>query len=143
MRVAVPSEDQTTIAMHTGRARGFLIIDISGEKSEIVEYRLNGFTHHRQSQADHHHGQNCGHHGESHGGHGSHHSHIGLLLALDDCQAMLAGGMGPRLVQDLVTAGKKVYLSSERTIERAAADLMQGKLVPVTEIDSCRHKAQA
>ena len=41
MRIAVPSDNEQTIAAHTGRCRGFVIFDIDNGEAKKVEYRMN------------------------------------------------------------------------------------------------------
>lgn len=140
MRVAIPTDNEQTIAAHTGRCRGFAIYDIDNAEAKKVEYRANTMTHHGQGQGHGHgHGEGhaCGQHG--HGPGQSMHSHRGLLDALDDCQMMVANGMGPRLINDLEQRGIEVFFSMERDVEKAVQALARGELQANPRGSSCSH----
>jgi len=117
MRIAIPSDDGITIAIHTGRASGFIIYEISDKQATRLEYRTNRYTGHALGQCKE---------GEDHSNH--HHSHDSLLDALTDCQAMLAHGMGPRLVQDLALRNIEVIFCTETQAEEVAQKLSAGQL---------------
>lgn len=140
MRVAIAADNEQTIAAHTGRCQGFVIYDIDNAEAKKVEYRINNMTQHGQGHAHGHGhggGQSCGQHG--HGAGQSAHSHSGLLDALDDCQMLVACGMGPRLVQDLERRGIEVFFSMERDVEKAAEALAKGELQANPRGSSCSH----
>jgi len=127
MRIAIPSDNGSNLAAHTGKAQGFIIFDIDDGKAEHVEYRTNRFTGHA-----------LGLHGQTHDA-GHHHSHDSLLGALSDCKIMLAHGMGPRLVDDLATRGIQVVFCREPEALSAAENYAKGVL-DTSEGSSCNHK---
>lgn len=127
MRIAIPSDNGTNLAAHTGKAQGFIIFDIDDGEAELVEYRTNRFTGHA-----------LGLHGQTQAA-GQHHSHDSLLGALSDCQIMLAHGMGPRLVNDLASRGIQVVFCRESEAVAAAANYAQG-ILDTSEGSSCNHK---
>lgn len=123
MKIAIPSNDGTYLSQHFGRSSGFAIYEIQENRVINQEYRVNDFTghvlgHHQQHQ----------HQGENHDDH-SGHSHNGILHALRDCEIVIAGGMGRRLLDDLTGAGKKIYITSEpeisKVVERFIEDTLQ------------------
>jgi len=124
MRIAIPTDDQKRIASHTGRCRGFAIYDVGDGNATAVEYRENRMTHHRQQQ---HGGGGCGH-GPGPGA-GQGHSHRNLLDALEDCEMMVAGGMGRRLVDDLERRGIRVVFTRERDVEAAVQAMARGESI--------------
>ncbi len=124
MRIAIPSDDGSNLAVHTGRAGGFIIYDIQEGKADKVEYRTNRYTGHAM-----------GLHGQKHGA-GQQHSHNPLMDALSDCQAMLAHGMGPRLVNDLASRGIQVVFCRENDAAEAAERFALGTLATSDE-SSC------
>ena len=138
MRIAIPTDNDQTIAAHTGRCQGFAIYDIDNGEAKKVEYRANNMTQHGYS-----HGQNesggrqCSHQGHGHGEGNQAHSHNRLLDALDDCQMMVAKGMGPRLVQDLQQHGIEVCFSMENDVRKAAESLAKGELQANPRGSSC------
>ena len=118
MRIAIPSNDGTTITSHTGRAAGFVIYELQGDDVVRLDYRTNTYTGHALGQCDE---------SKPHSDH-HHHSHDGLLGALEDCDVMLAHGMGPRLVQDLQSRNIQVIFCDETSAENAAQKLAAGQL---------------
>ena len=134
MLVAIPTDDEVTIAAHTGRCKGFVIYEIVDGKSSRTDYRVNGFTHHAQ-QHEHGESHECSH------GHHTHeaHSHTGLIDAIEDCDTILAVGMGQGLINDMHSHGKQVLFSNERTISQALALLESGKFISNPKGSACHH----
>jgi predicted Fe-Mo cluster-binding NifX family protein len=133
MRIAIPSDDEITIAGHTGRTRGFVIYDLAEGAASRIEYRENSYTQHAQG--------NCTSESPSQGHqphHQHNHSHDGLLGALNDCQVMIAHGMGPRLVADLASRNIRVIFCDDAKIEDAVNKLVAGSLVS-TGKSCCGH----
>jgi predicted Fe-Mo cluster-binding NifX family protein len=130
MRIAIPSDDGTTIASHTGRAAGFVIFDLTDKQVHRLEYRTNTYTAHAQGLCN-----------ESHSHSGSHHqSHDGLLAALHDCNIMLAHGMGPRLVNDLASRNIQVIFCQEYRTDDASQKFANGQLLTKNE-SSCHRSS--
>jgi len=120
MKIAVPSNDGSTISAHFGRSLGFLVFTTNNGGITHKEYRPNRVTghvngHHEEHSHDHNH--------DNH-----HHSHSGILGALSDCSAVVAGGMGRQLLIDLTEAGKKVYVTRETDAVQAVTFLLSGQL---------------
>jgi predicted Fe-Mo cluster-binding NifX family protein len=67
------------------------------------------------------------------------HSHRGLLDGLQDCQMMVARGMGPRLVQDLQQHGIEVFFSMENDVQKAAEAFAKGALRANPRGSCCSH----
>ena len=129
MKIAIASDDQKTIAAHTGRCRGFVVFEVEGEQATRREYRENKFTGHAHGQ--------CG--GETHETHAGHHSHGSLIDALGDCCAVVTRGMGPRLVTDLAAQGIDAYVCDGDDVEQAAAEFSAGRLPRVDGRGCCSH----
>jgi len=165
MRIAIPSDDEIKVAAHTGRCGGFVIYDVNDGHCEKVEYRSNKFTSHalqnptvdKPAESNsavepgfgrgqgHGQGQGnggCGHgsggngHGEGQG-HGQH-SHNALLQGIGDCQAMIALGMGPRLVNDLEGKGINVFFTRKRDIETVMNAFTSGDFVSHPGGSACK-----
>jgi predicted Fe-Mo cluster-binding NifX family protein len=127
IRVAIPTDNEIHVAPHTGRCRGFAVYDLAEGKATKVEYRPNLFTAHHLSHdtgGQHRHG---------------HHSHDGILSGLRDCQALIAFGMGRRLVDDLNANGFRVFLADTDEVETAALHLASGSLREIPLDASCQH----
>jgi len=129
MRIAIPSDDGINVASHTGRASGFVIYDIENDQAIRIEYRSNRYTGHALGKCD----------GSEHHSSNQHHSHDSLLGALDDCNMMLAHGMGPRLVADLATRNIQVVFCDETLAEDAAQKLAIGQLTAREDSGCCPH----
>lgn len=117
MRLAIPSDDQQTLAQHLGRCRGFMIVDVEDGQVTGREYRPNTITGHAMGP------HQIGH---DDGGHAGRHARI--IDNLTDCQALVAGGMGQRIHQDLAAAGISAYTTGLRTIDEVIEALAEGGL---------------
>lgn len=128
MRIAVASDDGVDVAAHTGRCRGFVIFDTSGQEAMRAEYRSNDFTAHAQ-------GKCTGAEGQTH----VHHTHGPLLEALADCRVLVTRGLGPRLVADLAARGIEAYVCEAAQAAEAARQFAQGRLAKATGCGCCGH----
>jgi len=129
MRIAVASDDGTTIAQHFGRCQGFIIFDAADGKVSKIEQRANSNSHvHEQDD--------CEHHGHEEG----HHSHESFLSALHDCQAVICRGMGRRAVIDLSSKGiKPAIITLDISALDAATLYAKGDLKSTTDSQCCSH----
>lgn len=118
MRIAIPSDDGNNITAHTGRAKGFVIYEIKDNRAERIEYRSNHFTAHALGECNEDTGS------AKH----QHQSHDSLLDALQDCQVLIARGMGPRLVMDLEIRDIRALFCSEFDANTVAFQFAQGIL---------------
>jgi predicted Fe-Mo cluster-binding NifX family protein len=80
MKVAIASDDKTTISHHFGRALGFMIFDIDKDKVVSEEYRENI-------------GKNKGECGTC--------DHQAMIKNVKDCRYVISYGMGRRIYEDL------------------------------------------
>lgn len=131
MKIAIPTNDQTTISGHFGRTKGFMIYEIENNEIKNKEYKENSFTHHHEG---HHHEHGEHHHGAGHG----HHSHAGIFKMLNDCKTVIAGGMGQRLYTELKAQNINVFMTRESNIENAINLFIDGKL-DNNDDDCCIH----
>jgi predicted Fe-Mo cluster-binding NifX family protein len=128
MRIAVASDDGMDVAAHTGRCRGFVVFDVSGQEATRREYRANTFTAHAQ-------GKCAGDQGTVH----EHAAHGPLLDALGDCRVLVTRGLGPRLVADLSARGVEAYVCDATQAEEAARQYAQGRLTRAAGCGCCKH----
>jgi predicted Fe-Mo cluster-binding NifX family protein len=103
MRVAIPTNDKKNIFKRSGRAAGFLVIDVNDHGFDMVDYRKNEHGHHH-------------HHGEEHE-HG--HSHKEIVDSLSDCQYLVVNMIGKHFGGDVKAAGIKVFKTDQESIEDA------------------------
>ncbi len=131
MKIAIPSDEGIYISQHFGRTLGFTIYEVDNSRILSQEFRPNTFTGHASGQ--HHDHQ---HHGQEHDGH-MQHSHGRILHALEDCEVVIAGGMGRRLVDDLTGAGIRIIMTSQietlKAVEMFLADELR------SDKESCSH----
>ncbi len=127
MKIAIPSDDGLTVAPHTGRAKGFVIFEITENNYQKLAYRT---VQSEDTSADESvcKSKACNGH-QSHNEHGhSHKNHSVVLDLISDCDIVLAGGAGPRLVNDLSLRGIKIGFCRERTIDDIARLFTENKL---------------
>lgn len=115
MKIAIPTNDKKQLFKRSGRAEGFLVIDVSGSEYVIKGYRFNTHSHHH-----HHHG----HDEESEHGH----SHKEIVDALSDCSYLVVNVIGKHFLHDLQNAGIKVFQTDETTITGAVDDFRKNVL---------------
>ena len=127
MRIAVASDDGVSIAGHFGRCAGFIIFDIDNGITRKLDYLSNTFGHHNHGECDHQHEG------------GQHHGHDAFADALQDCQAVLCGGMGRRAVMDLEARGIKAVITSQEIDAEGAVKLFAQGQLPATNDSACSH----
>ncbi len=140
MKIAIPSNDNFSLAPHFGRTRGFIIFQVSDGKILSTEYRFNTLTHHvpgQQHQCGPQQGQCHGEEYDHHAGQHGHHSHSRILNGLADCEVVIAGGMGYRLQEDFTHAGKEIYITRQKEALNAVTLFLENKLV--SDKDACSH----
>ena len=125
MKIAAITDDGQTLSQHFGRARSFLVVTV--EDGKIVGQEL-------RDKAGHHTFAPQEGAGPSHAGpHGfdpaSRGRHAQMLGAIADCQAVLAGGMGQGLYQNLQQAGIRPLLTEVEDIQEAIRAFIEGRLV--------------
>jgi predicted Fe-Mo cluster-binding NifX family protein len=108
---------------------GFTIFEIAEGQIINQEYRPNNFTGHALGQHQEHQ-----HHGAEHEEHAQH-SHNRILSALNDCEVVIAGGMGRRLLDDLTNAGKKIYNTTQMETRKDVELFLADELV--SDKDAC------
>ena len=130
MRIAIATDDRTTVAAHTGRCAGFMIYDLDAGAAAFVEFRPN---------------PNAARHSERREENGKHecstgHSHDTIVEALAGCAALVTRGMGPRLINDLAAHGMQAHVCAAGPVEEAARLLAEGRLASANQGGTCRHK---
>ncbi len=128
MKIAVVTDNQTTISQHFGRAHYYLVFTV--EDGQVVQQELRDklghdqFQHEEHSHHDHDHGHQQGH------GFGQHSQdkHSRMMANLTDCQVLLAGGMGMGAHANLEAIGVRPILTSVREIDAALQAYLAGEL---------------
>ena len=129
MKIAVVTDDGTTICQHFGRALYYTVVTIDNGKVIGKEQR-NKAGHHmagseHASQASH---------GEKHGfDANAQASHAGMMANITDCQLLIAGGMGWGAQVSLKQNGIESLITDVKNIDEAIQLYIQGKLPNLTE----------
>ena len=127
MKVAVPTNDGTSISDHFGRSSAFLVFDIEDGKVSGRSLRPNNGCHPNQGDA-------C--HNDSHAT--QPHSHAAIVAAIADCQLVLCGGMGQRASDALTAHGiSPVFVRGTGPAEGIVEAYLAGTLKPETT-SGCR-----
>lgn len=130
MKFALPSDDKISLSAHPGRAKGFLVYHSEKGDCELLEYRP---CTPESSCGDSGHGRR----GHSHeNGHGDG-RHSQLLSVLEDCDAVVALGMGPRLQQFFSQHQIQVFFTRDRSVERVAKQMSANALHVSEDIQPC------
>ena len=124
MKIAAISEDGATISQHFGRAPLYVVVTVEDGKIVNKENR---------EKAGHHNFAGGGHHetqpGERHGyDAGAQSLHATMAQSIDDCQALLAGGMGWGAYESLKSRNIETVVTDVENIEQAVNLYIQGKL---------------
>lgn len=134
MKIAIPSNDQSSICKHFGKAKGFVICEIEDNKIVAKNYKVNDFTGHviglaNDKEHSHEHNHDHSHH---------QHSHSGILNAIGDCKVVIAGGMGRRLYADFEQNNIQVFVTQEDSLDKALDLFLSNSLDNNTD-KCCNH----
>jgi len=111
MKIALATLNGTTVTAHFGRTKGFIVVDIEDGTETAREFREVGS------------GGNGAH--EDPGHNRRHHDLVGTI---QDCDVVIAGGMGHPIQERLVHAGLDVILTDIRSIDEAVAGYIAGTI---------------
>ncbi|MFH0859800.1 MAG: NifB/NifX family molybdenum-iron cluster-binding protein [Candidatus Altiarchaeota archaeon] len=107
LKVAVASDDRTSISHHFGRALGFKVFEILEDKVISEEYRENR--------------------GKSSGECGSC-DHSTMINNIRDCDAVISFGMGRRIYEDLMRNNILAIVTEEKTVDEAVRKFLSQSL---------------
>ena len=125
IKIAIPTDDGTTISRHFGRAKAFLIVTL--ENNEIVDQELRALPEGSECDHDHDHDHHDHDHGHHHGG-GNHSAHMAKFEYVQDCQFLIGGGMGQPAIQRLNAMGIQVALTDHKHIEDLLEEVKTGQV---------------
>jgi len=114
MKIAAVSEDGVTVAQHFGRAPYYVVVTV--EDGRVVSSETRSKIGHYSFVGG----------GEPDPGPAAKHQAMGATI--DDCQALLAGGMGSGAVVGLQALGIEPVLTDEADIVTAALRYAAGEL---------------
>ena len=120
MKIAVASNDGTSISHHFGQSKCFVVFDIADGKIAGRQVRDNTYTAFAKG--------NCAG-GEAHQHRDAPHSHADIVEALRDCQIVLCYGMGWRAAEELAQSGiQPLVFSGVMSPDEAVGAYLAGTL---------------
>jgi len=129
MRIAVPTNDGTSVSGHFGRSTGFLIFEIHDGQIQSRELRTNLAGHaHAEGRCGGADGQQA-------------HDHAEILSTLSGCEVVICAGMGRRAADALQSAGVTTVLARRAGSAEAAVDAyLKGELdIAPDDFCTCAH----
>ncbi len=119
MKIGVATDDGKTVSPHFGMAKFYLVFEM--EDGTIKGKEMRPKTRH--------------HHGREHGDTGAaikegeeHHGHAEMLSNVNDCEALVARGMGPPMYNSILQMGIRPYLTRIAVVEDVARAYINGTL---------------
>jgi predicted Fe-Mo cluster-binding NifX family protein len=127
MRIAVATDDGQTISRHFGRARQYAVLTVEDGAIESRELRDKFAPHWRaDGPAEREEEAKDGAHGEGHADRGK---HVEMYAAIDDCEVVIAGGMGKGAHDHAIEAGIRPIVTSLNDIDEAAIECAAGRII--------------
>jgi predicted Fe-Mo cluster-binding NifX family protein len=126
MKIAVVTEDRTTISQHFGRAPLYLVVTV--EDGRIVSRETRDKLGHAQFSGE---GHETPHEPDPRGhgfDPGSQDRHVRMTAAIADCEVLLARGMGAGAYESMRQAGIRPIVTDIATIDDAIAGYLAGTL---------------
>jgi len=128
MKIAVISEDGTTISQHFGRAPLYVVVTV--EDGKVVSKETRDKTGHHTFAANH---QDTAP-GEKHGyGAGAQSRHASMMESIADCQVLIAGGMGWGARDSLKSQNIEAVVTDVASIDEAVKLYLAGELPNLME----------
>jgi predicted Fe-Mo cluster-binding NifX family protein len=123
-KIAIVTDDGTTVSSHFGRARFYEVLSFSDGKVTKRERREKA-GHHSFASAE----SEYTHHGEEHHNHEEHEQrHQTMVTPILDCQAVVARGVGQGAVEHLRRSNLLPVLIAFHTIEEVIGAVASGSL---------------
>ncbi|RKX70800.1 dinitrogenase iron-molybdenum cofactor biosynthesis protein [candidate division WOR-3 bacterium] len=125
MKIAIVTEDKTTISEHLGGAPYFMVVTIEGDK--VVNRETRKKIGHKEFAGEETHPPT-----DEKGRHGfgprASERHQKIFDAIKDCDVLIAGRMGLGAYTDMQGFGLKVICTDVKDIEEAVSLYLTGKL---------------
>ncbi|MCX6005116.1 MAG: NifB/NifX family molybdenum-iron cluster-binding protein [Chloroflexi bacterium] len=124
MKIAVVTDDETTVCQHFGRAEYYMVFTVEDGKIKSKERRNKvGHRHFAGSESGH---------PDEHGPHGcgpeAAGKHASMASAISDCQVLIAGGMGMGAYDSMKSYNIEPIVTDITSIEQAVNLYLEGKL---------------
>ena len=129
MKIAIITEDGTSISQHFGRAPFYVVVAV--EDGKVVSKETRAKAGHHTFAANQHPDTAPG---ERHGyDAGAQARHATMAQSIDDCQVLMAGGMGWGAYESLKSRGIEPVVTDVESIDEAVKLYLQGKLPNLME----------
>jgi predicted Fe-Mo cluster-binding NifX family protein len=128
-RIALPTDDGTTLCQHFGRAHYYKVVEITDGKVTSSELR-DKFAHVHGEES---HGESDVSHEEVHGR---------MADAAHGCDSIIAGGMGMGAMKALTAAVSAVMQTDMCSLDEIVESYRAGVFVNLTGKVSCHHEGE-
>jgi predicted DNA-binding protein (UPF0251 family)/predicted Fe-Mo cluster-binding NifX family protein len=125
MKIAIISDQGTTISQHFGRASQYVVMNVEAGKITAREIRPKAGHHNFASGGHHEH--DCGNEVHGHGA-GASDKHDAMSSNILDCTVLLAGGMGWGAYESLKSHNIEPVITDVQDIEQAVNLYLENKL---------------
>jgi predicted Fe-Mo cluster-binding NifX family protein len=129
MKIAVITDDGTSISLHFGRAPFYAVF--TTEDNRIVKREVRDKMGHHQFVHEEGLVDEQGRHGF---GPGSQDRHAAMAQAIKDCDVLLCGGMGWGAYEGMKQAGIKTVVTDMLNVEDAVQAYLDGTIVERTDL---------
>ena len=125
MKIAVVTNNGNVVSQHFGRAKYYAVYTVEEGKIVNKELRERNAIHHHSHDHSHNHDHNHDHHGDE-----TEHQrkHDAMAQEINDCQVLIAGGMGRSAYSRFFMHGLNVVLTDETNVEDAVKRYIAGNL---------------
>ena len=118
-KIAFATDDGTTISAHFGRANFYEVVDVQNGKVIGREKREKSSHHHQHNHHVHTNGEDHQSHEER---------HLQMTQSIQDCDYVVARGMGYGMYNHLNTLGKAAIITAISDIDSAAIEIIDGSI---------------
>jgi len=129
MKIAIVSDDGTTISQHFGRAAYYVVVTV--ENNQVVSReKRDKLGHSHFANEPHDEGADARGHGY---GDAAQSRHARMVSAIADCQVLVARGMGAGAYDSMQAAGIRPVVTDIPEIDDAVQAYLEGRLVDHAE----------
>jgi predicted Fe-Mo cluster-binding NifX family protein len=128
MKIAVISENGTTVSQHFGRAPYYVVV--TAEDGGVVDKEKREKPGHHSFAHQHSDSAHGSAHEEGHGFDAQAQSrHASMAEPIADCKVLIAGGMGWGAYENLTSRGIETIVTDIKNIDEAVKLYLEGKLL--------------
>ena len=133
MKIAIVTDDGTTVSQHFGQARYYVVLTIEEQRVSGREMLDRGDT--LPAVAEHQARQGLSGEIDCHGtGTAAAAAHLRMVQPIQDCQVLLARGMGWSARECLLGAGIRPILTDITSLDEAVQAYLDGSILDQVEL---------